>query len=584
MNSKSLQEHFPDIYKDFFVQNDLIISWCYVFPWSPLWWKHMSHHIRTKSKIPIKCYVWFKKIKNNKVTFKWVDFFDVSEKKFIKNNFHDFIKEDVAICSILENFLKDNSLDFWVEISILSETPRWHSFWFSGTSFAILATWFYILWNLLDKKVLLEYNNFLASKELNDIYNLALSLELKSRHWNTIWQNIMNTLSNYKEPTVFFTEKFNPETKNEAIEKLFKKHIPINSLSDEVVTKDLLIDCLMVFSWISSNSTQVEQFKKADNKELDKYKDYLDNNVIWAEWKNKDIFLKDFMDNIESTYDYIADIVWILNIKSIHLFQEMLEKWYKEDLIEDFICHINKYRYILALIENQSSFAEDFIFYFSKNRLTTNEKVWIMPTSSWKLWWWYVVVTKPWISRNTIDKTIEELKTIYPNVEIEYSSYLDWECSDWVIVEQYISEWIYSKYVDKNKLIFKSNKWDNYIWDYSEIVEKEKDGLILDMINNKIYLNWEKLTSKDIPSQNTTIEMLTKLLENLWEEVSNKEFPISSYSNNKNEMLWKIIIPLLRLIEERTKEQLSITCKWSLSEFFIRMSDINLKIGVVKRI
>ena len=98
------------------------------------------------------------------------------------------------------------------------------------------------------------------------------------------------------------------------------------------------------------------------------------------------------------------------------------------------------------------------------------------------------------------------------------------------------------------------------------------------MINNKIYLNGEKLTSKDIPSQNTTIEIITKLLESKGEEISNRDLPSSSYSNNKNEMVGKIIMPFLKFIEEKTSEQLQLICKGNINDFYLKMDDINLRI------
>ncbi|MEI8091529.1 MAG: hypothetical protein WCG98_04825 [bacterium] len=41
----------------------------------------------------------------------------------------------------------------------------------------------------------------------------------------------------------------------------------------------------------------------------------------------------------------------------------------------------------------------------------------------------------------------------------------------------------------------------------------------------------------------------------------NKELEISSYSKNKNEMLGKIVIPLISLIEKETGERLPLICK-----------------------
>ena len=115
-------------------------------------------------------------------------------------------------------------------------------------------------------------------------------------------------------------------------------------------------------------------------------------------------------------------------------------------------------------------------------------------------------------------------------------------------------------------------------------MKREQNGLILDMIHNKIHLNWNKLTSKDIHSQNATIEILLKLMDNIWIEVSNKELSLSSYSKNKNDMIGKIILPFIKYIEIQTWEKLPLVCKWSITDFFIKMESINLKIGTISRI
>jgi hypothetical protein len=35
MNTKSLQKHFVEVYKDFFVKNDLVMSGCFSMSWGP---------------------------------------------------------------------------------------------------------------------------------------------------------------------------------------------------------------------------------------------------------------------------------------------------------------------------------------------------------------------------------------------------------------------------------------------------------------------------------------------------------------------------------------------------------------------
>jgi hypothetical protein len=56
-----------------------------------------------------------------------------------------------------------------------------------------------------------------------------------------------------------------------------------------------------------------------------------------------------------------------------------------------------------------------------------------------------------------------------------------------------------------------------------------------------------KLTSKEIHSQNTTIDMLRILMDNIGKEVSNTKLPVSTYSQNKNEILGKVVLPIRKL-------------------------------------
>ncbi|HCB51432.1 TPA: hypothetical protein DEP21_02545 [Patescibacteria group bacterium] len=74
-------------------------------------------------------------------------------------------------------------------------------------------------------------------------------------------------------------------------------------------------------------------------------------------------------------------------------------------------------------------------------------------------------------------------------------------------------------------------------------------------------MDGQKLTSQDIHSQSATIEIMKRLIENPGKDISNKDLPSSSYSKNKNDMLGKIVIPLIELIEKKTGKKLPLICK-----------------------
>jgi hypothetical protein len=81
------------------------------------------------------------------------------------------------------------------------------------------------------------------------------------------------------------------------------------------------------------------------------------------------------------------------------------------------------------------------------------------------------------------------------------------------------------------------------------------------MIKNKIYINGRKLTSEDLHSQTATVDILKVLIENIGKDIFNKEFVVSSYSKNKNDMLGKIVLPLIELIERETGKKMPLICK-----------------------
>lgn len=583
MNTKSLQKHFPDVYRDFFVKNDLVVSGCFNFPWGPSWVWERSNYFNIKSKIPLKCYIWFKIKKELWVNFKNVDFYNISTKSFETVPYSKVNKENQKVSEFISDFLSQNHLNSWLEIEFLSETSRGHSFWFTWTSSAVIALWLFILTWKLDVNTLKEYDNFINSDNFKLIELLSVKLSLMTKFWSSAWQNVRHTLHNNSDPSFLLIEKDSLTFNN--IETIKTKFFKIwENCKENLISTNIPLDYYMVFSWISTNSSHVMDYIKWNEKKYKDYSMFINNFILWKEFSSIETNLSKYLSDDNLVYKLLTENINILWIKTVELFKKIFETWYDNALIEDFIENINNYNNVVSLIEKQSWFQDHFVYLFKQNIHNNDEQVWILPAYSWKFWWWYVVVTKQGISRNTIEKTITDLRSIYPNVEMEYCSYLDGETSDGVMVEQFISKWIYSSYVDKNKFLFQSNKWDNYIGDYNEIMDREKTGLLFDMINNKIYLNGEKLTSKDIPSQNTTIEVVTRLLDHTWEELSNKELPSSSYSSNKNEMLGKIILPLMKLIEEKTGEQIPLVCKWSLNDFYIKMWDVNIKIWAIKRI
>lgn len=63
-----------------------------------------------------------------------------------------------------------------------------------------------------------------------------------------------------------------------------------------------------------------------------------------------------------------------------------------------------------------------------------------------------------------------------------------------------------------------------------------------------------------MPSQNAASDLFEMLIERMGKEVPNKSLPASSYSQNKNEMVSKIITPLAKFARTHANGELNVSC------------------------
>lgn len=549
-------------------------------PWWPAWIWSRTKYILTKIKIPLFCYVWFKKIKEKSIKFNDAILFNLTKKNFENIPYNQLNKQTIKFIEALLDFLGNNNVNYWLEVSVLSEIWRWHSFGFSWTFCSILVTWLFILsWKLDSTYLESNYDEFIKSETFKEIEIFARELEHIIKNWNTIWQNVLTTLNNNFWPSYYYCNDFEWEIPFEEVKHLSYKYIVI--WNDFFRDKDPVFDYYMIYSWVSSMILGYTKFSPDQlYAKFEKYKSIISEEIL--KWDDS-VYIKKFIWK-EPIYKHFIDIISLLWIKTIEYFKLFKEQAYDENIVDDFIEHLNNNRYALSILDRQNSFADDFIFSFKKNIRNSNEKIWIIPAYSWKLWWGYLVTTKPWISRDTLKKTIKDMKSSYPNIEIEYCSFEDWFIGAWIELEQYISEWIFSDYVQKDKVLYKDSNWISYIWNYEDILKKENKWILLDTITKRIYFKWQKLTSKEISSQNATIDILDILLENLWKDVSSKVFSSSSYSKNRNEMFSKIIFPLSKVVSDWGFKDFNFKSSWWITEFFVRLDKPDVSIGIIRRI
>lgn len=187
--------------------------------------------------------------------------------------------------------------------------------------------------------------------------------------------------------------------------------------------------------------------------------------------------------------------------------------------------------------------------------------------------------------RNKMEEIISRLKEkLGPEINLDYASWLDgYEEEGGVKVEQFWQEGIYSKFVPEESLILKEYRGDEKIQQvitYDKL-KKENYTLLLDTLENKICVKGKALTSRDLPTQAATIQIITNLLESETRSMSNRLLPVFSYTKYRNEMQGKIAAPLSKL----TGGKIKIILEGGLMDFVVRLDMAkDVKIGVLKKV
>ena len=278
------------------------------------------------------------------------------------------------------------------------------------------------------------------------------------------------------------------------------------------------------------------------------------NLPVSSPLKNKSLIIEDEAlsafgkkNNIPYNHDLLHGSEHIEEYYTVTLIRDLynLHQWNTE--WKKFFWHYNDYNYIA----NKFLWVKDPFWYIKNNVYNAIQETIFSHTekNNYSIYLsWRIVVLGEKMVRITPEhiQTINQ-KTGY-NLTLDYSSKNDWFWDKWLQIEQWRSQWITHA-------------------NHSHNISKKQDTIILNTIENKIYINNQKLTSNDLPSQSATINILSCLLDHQKEKISNNQLSQSSYTKNKNQMISKIITPFKRVIERKLEKEITFECRGSLYEF-----------------
>lgn len=297
-------------------------------------------------------------------------------------------------------------------------------------------------------------------------------------------------------------------------------------------------------------------------------------------------FYKDFIcvDNEGPEQCAYGKIMELASINTLYSMAQLYCNSYNEKYIALFIDTLKKFRRVDYITREGLSEFIEIVKDLTENCKMPSKILWLFPNDTCIMGGtiWFAIPLEGY--RKHILSSIEDTKKAFSGVDLIYCSRLDGLESKWLQFEQDIEKGVFSEFIDGEKHTFINTDGVHILWSYNELMAIKGQDILLDCTNNKLYVNDKKVTSEELHSQTTTIDVLQTLMKHIGKDVHNKQLPSSSYSKNKNTMLSKIVIPFLKLTKKELNKDFPLICKGMLYDFHMKLGSSNIKIGVVDKI
>lgn len=518
LHSEYLRTTHQAIYQDFFSLSETIVSSPFVMQRRPRpSADSLSIHIR--KKIPTRMYMGVSKVPWKASVTLWdISLYDMQSEQFVSSKKEDSIGVDIlqrleeSMIRIMEEF--DIHEDR--KIHILSEQKRWYGFGFVGMVCVLFAS----LVISHQEKTTTTIDDTLRKK----IYDLAM--EIDTERWgNPSWLLPRVTLEEWYDSWIqLWSKEMNSSTPQER-QFTFSQLTGYSSCMDR-------FDHGMISFWSPYHTLDLKKRFKQHEHEENELGQYIED-ILADTGLSYDLHLKD--------YKYKNYKKFLGYIKVIKHLESVCKDPYNENLHTNVINAFWSI-WVLESIEKFHNTSLTVLYtLFDALKAWDSEKIWIVPICLAGGGWTFFFVALKDKSRETIASMKEALhEKWYTNAYSPFLSWRDWNIYEWLQIEQNISWWFFSEYISKTS-VFVEKDWEKNISQHDIAIVEENENLVLDTIHKKIFYKGEKLTYKHLRSQSATVEILQVLIERYWELIHNSEFPASSYSKNKNEMIGKVI-------------------------------------------
>lgn len=526
LNYKSLRNSNQESYQKIFSNADLVISLPYsisLWPSSLNWLEEIS----LRKKIPSKIYLGMSESKAlDCISFWEVSLYDVTSQKFYMQSISKLLNEEDILCIKKSVFRIANELEISLNIRVTLLLEQSNCSYNEVVCMTILLLSF-----CLDiySEGTQNKNNY---KRVYKIYERIS----ESIFWSPIWLLLAKTVSS--------------EWYDIRVKRWIKDDDKCIDSFKSIMWNTSCIDVFdygLISFWFND---KISLFSDINNKFDDLWflESLFKRNFYMGSWSNTKALI--WYSNILKHFSQL-NIYPVCEVRQKSLINTIGSAWF-------LLSSSDKIYELLIQLYN----------IFDTSKSWNDEKIWILPLNLTNWGWVFFFITLKHKSRDTFSFVKKMLTdSWYKNASLIYQSWIHGLTYEWFMVEQYISQWIFSEYISKTS-VFIETEWEKRIGQHDVSIASSNEKVLLDWIYKKVFFKWKKSTYKDLRSQSSTVEILLYLIKNQERVVYNSELPPSSYSKNKNEMLWKIIYPLVTFMENNWLD-IEIECEWNLYDFHL---------------
>lgn len=570
-----IQKQFPGVYKDLFSQYELVLSGHFGFNRFPPGIWHVDSFISIKQKIDSKCYVGIRKVAQKWITIENIQMYNGEvfvpyERELIDAHYQTWL-------DILSQHMGVDKKSYGYQITILSESTRGEWLWFSWTIFSLMTTGVGILVGKYKSTLLDDYEKFEKSTDFHEIKTIAHKCVWETKHGNS-GPSYYTTLLQTSHPHLYLSDSHNIDKIDDIkFIKEYYRDIPEMLHIEQPVFSTLPIRWVMIYTWQRANTNMVEKQKQFTRIKNKNYSERFSSQ----DWEG----IHTNLHKIFSQYNYYETIMNAINAmstKTLYIFSHIYQHGPRVEYIHELINHLNTIHSLYNDVEEDSDIVDDFFTGCMEVNISP-DMFGMFPIYTSKFGGNYIVVFEDESDLQVLEDVVEKMKPKYPHIRIASKYNFDTPPYQGIVIEQNMLQLQTSENTE-NVYMMIDNHWEQKFCVYADIEPEKTTGLFLDAIKNKVYLNGKALTSKDIKSQTTTIEIFDMILQDTDHTIKNNELGPSTFSGQQNQMLGKIIYPLTKLVQKEMREEFPLECSGSLREFWIKLWKTKIPVVLIKKI